>query len=307
MWARALRLLPWLLVASAGCDSFEPASYVQTLRVLAIRADPPEIPSGAESQLTPLVANFGVGADAGLAEPVTYEWALCNLIPRAGVDIDPACVDSDDPAVMTALPTLANGTTRMTMPTRTLTQFGAPDPTGGFYVPVRLRIHNGTETVTAFDRVRWQAGFVPPNNNPTLASVSYVPTDTDGELPDLGQTVALEPLPDDSMPALQLARGGKLRFRAAAAPGSAETYTTFVGDPRQLMTTQATELVRFFWYTSAGKVNNQVTGEERPDTVLDTTEFMSSLDGREGALDVWVVAREERGGNDFLHRRIQIR
>lgn len=302
------RLVCLGLLALGGCDSFDPASYVQGLRVLAIRAEPPEIPSGAESMLTPLVVNFAPNADAGvMGDGIVYEWALCTKIPRVGVDIDPDCVDSNDPAIITPLPTLAGGATRVTMPQRTLTQFGAPDASGGLYVPVRLRVSYGSDNVTAFERLRWQAGFVPPNNNPMLSSISHVPTESDGELPDLGQTVELEPLPDDSLAPLELPLGGKLRFRATAAPGSAETYTTFVGDPRELMTQQVTELVRFFWYSSAGKVGNEVTGEERPDTTLDTTKFADSLMARDGLIDLWLVAREERGGIDFMHRRIHVK
>ena len=293
-----------LAMLLTGCDSFDPASVVQSLRVLGIKAEPPEIPSGAHSTLTPLVVDLGPVYDAGT---IDYEWALCTKIPAVGVDVDPDCFDSDDPAIMTPLPTLAGGSTVVTMPERTLAQLGSPDSTGGFYVPFRLRVHAGNAEVVAFERLRWQAGFVPPNNNPTLSSISYVPTGTDGDLPDMGQAVDLTALPDDAMPPIELPRGGKLRFRATDAPGSGEAYTTFTGDPRNLMTINVTELVRFFWYTSAGKVNNEITGEARPDTVLDTTAFMDTLATRDGMVDVWLVAREERGGTDFIHRRIHVK
>ena len=115
----------------------------------------------------------------------------------------------------------------------------------------------------------------------------------------------MQPLEEGTPLALPI--GGKLRFRASDAPGSSEMYTTFVGDPRELMTQTVTEGVRFFWYASGGKLGVDVTGEERPDTTLDTTEYADSLSARAGLVDLWLVAREERGGIDFLHRQIIVK
>jgi hypothetical protein len=85
---------------------------------------------------------------------------------------------------------------------------------------------------------------------------------------------------------------------------------TFIGDihdPSNITVTTATEAVRFFWYTSAGKFGENVTGEERPDTTLDTTQYTDSLVARDGLVDLWLVVREERGGVDFLHRQVRLR
>jgi len=308
---RCLALPPVLvLLLLGGCDSFEPATLVQSLRVLAMVAEPAELASGEQATLRALVVDQDPQA-AGRA--VSLEWAICDKVPRPGVEIDPDCWKLDSAEFITPLVTQADGSTQVTMPPHTITDLGLPDSTGGLYVPVRLRVRAGGTTVTAFHKLRWKAGFLPANANPRLEGLAYVPTEGDGELPDLGQTVVPQPLPDDSQAPLELPRGGKLRLRASAQPGSAEPYVTFTGDigaisdPSMIMTQNVNELVRFFWYTSAGDIGTEVTGEERPDTTLDTTQYDSSVDARGGLVDIWLVAREERGGHDYLHRQIRLK
>jgi hypothetical protein len=291
---------------AGGCDNFKPASFVEGVRILGIHADPPEVASGEQAMLVPLVVDPGVDLDAGVPD-ITYEWALCNKRPAIGIDVDPDCFDADGGDLLTPLPTLAGGATMVTMPPRTLADFNLPDTTGGFYVPVRLRISAGDTHITAFERLRWKAGFVPPNQNPGAMGIAYVPTGTDGQLPDLGQTVDPQPL-DENTP-MDLPLGGKLRLRGSDTPGSSESYMTFVGDltnPSNVTITTVTETVQFFWYASAGKLDPDVTGEARPDAILDTTQYTDTLAARAGLVDLWLVVRDERGGVDFLHRQIHL-
>ena len=300
------RLLATLLFFT-GCTSFKPAELVEGVRILAIQPMPAEVGSGENAMLFPLIVDPGVDLDAGSSLP-TLEWAMCTKRPDIGVDIDPACFDADTADFLVPLPTLAGGATMLTMPQLSVSDFDLPDSTGGFYVPIRLRITQGDTRITAFERLRWKAGFVPPNNNPSLTGIAYVPTGADGELPDLGQQVDLQEL--DATTPLPLPLGGKLRFRAEDAPGSAESYMTFIGDvtnPANVTITTVTETLQFFWYASAGKIDPSVTGEARPDTELDTTQYTDSLGPRNGLVDLWLVAREERGGIDFLHRQILVR
>ena len=301
-----MRTLVIVTLALAGCTSFRPESLVESLRVLAIKSEPAEVASGATSTLTPLVVDLDPNADG---RTLTYEWATCDKVPPTGTDIAVECYD-DAASALEPLATQDGGTATFTMPPHTIRDLGLPDYTGGLYVPVRLRVTAGTTRVTAFLKVRWANGLQPANQNPALADVAYIPTADDGALPDLGQVVDPQPLPLEPAPPLVLPRGGKLRFRGSAQPGAAETYTTFTGDitdPSSITTKQTTELVRFFWYTSEGKVNNSVTGEARPDTVLDTSKYDESIARRDGVVDLWLVAHDERGGSDFLHRRIQTR
>ena len=302
----AFLTLAFLTLALTGCTSFRPETLVESLRVLAIKSEPAEVASGATSTLTPLVVDLDPNAGG---RAITYEWATCDKVPPTGTDIDVECYDDETAAFITPLPALDGGKATFTMPPHTIRDLGLPDFTGGLYVPVRLRVTAGTTKLTAFLKVRWANGLQPANRNPALADLAYIPTADDGALPDLGQMVDPQPLPSDTAPPLVLPRGGKLRFRGSAQPDAAETYTTFTGDitdPSSITTKQTTELVRFFWYTSEGKVNNSVTGAARPDTVLDTSKYDESVTRRDGLIDLWLVSHDERGGSEFLHRRIQM-
>lgn len=302
-----MRRIAWLLLPFAvACNNFEPASLVNldTLRVLALKSEPAEVGNGEQATISSLVIDEQLGMmDAG---SVTYDWALCTKRPSVGVEIDPDCYDDDMASFLTPLPSLPNGQTQFTMPADLgIMSFNLPDASGGFYVPVRLRVSSGGHQVTGFINVRWKSGLQTPNNNPTLTGIDYVVTGADGQLPDMGQMVDLEPLPDGML--LDVPDGGKIRMRALDAPGSAETYTTFEGNPTSGMTKQVTEQIRFLWYTSAGSLSPDVTGEMQPDTRLDTTKYVDSLATDFGVIDVWLVAVEERGGTDFLHRQLRLR
>jgi len=303
----------WLILVPliAGCTDFQPGTVVDSLRVLDIKSEPAEVASGQQATLTPLVVNLTPGgSDAGV---ITYDWALCTLVPPTGQTLDTDCYDADMGDFLVPLPTNPDGSATMTMPHHTLTDLGTPDSTGGLYVPVRLRVTSGDQTVTSFLRVRWANGLQPPNHNPTMAGLAYIPTTSNGALPDLGQEVDPQPLPDDTQPPLELPRGGKLRFRPTAAPGSAETYTTIYVDPTNMSndtTKQVTELISFNWYSSAGSFNDPVTGQDEPDTVLDTRKYTKSIDPdggeRDGIVDLWVIGQDERGGSDWIHRRVHL-
>jgi hypothetical protein len=293
-----------IAVALLGCSNFDPASLVDpaTLRVLALQANPAEVASNQQATIRSLVVDLNPGMDAGT---ITYDWALCTERPTVGVEIAPDCYDADMADYLTPLPALADGTTQFTMPNLTLADFNLPDASGGFYVPVRLRVSSGNQMVTAFINVRWAAGFEPPNHNPTLTGIDYVVTGSNGELPDMGQMVDTQPIVDGTP--LDVPLGGKVRLRALDAPGSAETYVTFVGSPTSGMTQTVTEQIRFLWYTTAGKLSPDVTGEKAPDTMLDTTKYTDALAGDSDIVDIWLVALEERGGTDFLHRQVHLR
>ena len=75
-------------------------------------------------------------------------------------------------------------------------------------------------------------------------------------------------------------------------------------------TKQVTELISFNWYSSAGSFNHSVTGQDEPDTVLDTRKYTESIDPdggeRDGIVDLWVVGQDERGGSDWIHRRVHL-
>jgi hypothetical protein len=186
------------------------------------------------------------------------------------------------------------------MPERDLEQLGLPDATWGFYLPVRAQVRAGAAAVDAIYRLRYSLGLVPANGNPTLAGVYLVPGEQNAPL----SPAELVPLDEASPPEVHV--GDRLILRAAFTPDSAEDYLVLEGDPRAQETRPVTEILRVFWFATAGDFSEDATGGDRPDTVLTLTQRLPSV-GPDGAVvDLWVVGREERGGTDFTHRTLRL-
>jgi len=80
------RLLPLLLLAVAACDyGFEKQSHVSKLRVLAVRADPPEIMLGAGPVPPVQLTALAVGPHG---EPVEMQYSLCRTVGLPSADLD---------------------------------------------------------------------------------------------------------------------------------------------------------------------------------------------------------------------------
>lgn len=280
-----LSLALFLACAALGCsDNFEPQYYVKDLRVIAVTADPPDIPPGATSTLTTTWANPGGPAP-------TFEWAVCGEPPSpTSGDINPDCAANDMGAPLTPLP--GNGpTVTVTMPTLTIPQLGLPDPSGGFYLPVRALITAGGQNLVSFYRVRYFFGADspnPPNHNPALAGVFTIPEADAGA----AEQTALGP--DDS-PVVHA--GEKLHLRAVLTDDSAETYV----NPLHGTTDPVTEIVTMTWYTTAGSLEHNVTGQATPDTTLT---FDKRLPPSGSPVTIWIVAQDERGGTNVTQRQL---
>src|SRR5262245_52595428 len=86
-----------LLLLALGCvgcvQSFEPAHYVSELRLIGVRAEPPEVDPGARATLTAFVVDESHG-DAGAA---TVRWFVCRLkpAPGSGQAVNPDCFAPD--------------------------------------------------------------------------------------------------------------------------------------------------------------------------------------------------------------------
>ena len=283
---RSTRPSPLVLLAAllggAHCgNDFAPRSYLLGLRVLGIRAMPPEVGPGQTAQLEVLSIDT-------LGRPIDFQWAVCRLPPIAGgPSVRPECASVDTAPY---LEQLGNGPTQaVTMPNVPPTDLGPPDYTNGFYLPVRLRAETTTgepQRVSAIYRLRYALG-TPPNQNPRIADVAVVRD---------GQAVPLiegQPLP--------VRLGEKVTLRATLTTGSVETYQVYNGDPRTTPPETRTETVNIDWFAPAGDFDNNATGEEQPDTTLDLAERPPATGA---TLDLFVVAHDERGGIDWAHRTL---
>jgi hypothetical protein len=282
------RLLIVSLLALAGCQpDFDPASYLkdQDLRVIAIKAEPPEIVAGETTTLTPLIING----------PATLDWAYCTIpaVPGSGNMINEECITSETAPHLVQLG--QGDTMTVTMPeVNPFTgQLGLPDQTTGFYLPVRMIARAGDQKVISFYRLRY--GITPARNtNPVITGLFVVTGDVDGGMPEL--------TPIDPAVPLEVKLTEPLRVRAQVTPESAETYLKLIGDPREMMFEPDQELARFRWYAPAGAISEEVTGEARPDTVLDFAERPPPR--FDLPFQLHVVVTDGRGGTDFATRTL---
>src|SRR5947207_408625 len=86
------RVVVVVVVVFASCmnDDFAPASYVSGLRVLAVRAAPPEVAPGQTTTLTVLSVDTE-------GQAVTLRWFRCLARPLASEPIAEDCVTGADP------------------------------------------------------------------------------------------------------------------------------------------------------------------------------------------------------------------
>ena len=178
---------------------------------------------------------------------------------------------------------------------------GLPDATAGFYQPVRLVATAGDATVPAAYRVRYSLGLTPPNQNPAIAGVFIVPAGA----PDPVPVDQLVPLDEAASPEVHV--GDKLNLRATLVDGSAETYLVPDGDPAAGKTRQVTEVVSIAWYSTAGDLGTGVTGVDQPDTELTFKKYTPTPAPEGTPVDLWIVARDERGGTDWVHRGLLLK
>ena len=273
--------------AQLGCsNNFDPQSLVESLRLIAVTADPPDIPPGATSTLTATWANPGGAAP-------TFSWAECldPPSPTSG-DINPACAANDMGASFVPLAG-DTATITVTMPTLTMTELGLPDPSGGFYLPVRAIMTAGNQNLTAFYRLRYFFGAMspnPPNQNPTLMDVYTIPE------ADAGAAEQTTLGPDDSP---EVHAGDKLHLRAVLTDDSQEMYIDMLQGTKPI-----TEIVTISWYTTAGTFNHDVTGQAEPDTTLT---FDKHLPSSGSTVQLWIVAQDERGGTNVMQRQLTFR
>src|SRR5262249_29079089 len=159
---RRLRLV-LILVAACRSTDFDPASYVSGARVLAVKAEPPEVAPGESSTLTALNVDTE-------GRPVALAWYRCLVKPLPDRPIADECVTGDTPSALMAV---GNGSPLdYTMPVVAPADLGLPDSTGGFYVPLIARATAGDSGLNFGYRLRLASGGQ-RNPNPVLASVAH--------------------------------------------------------------------------------------------------------------------------------------
>lgn len=274
-----------LACAAAGCsgDSDDDPSHVGALRLLAVVADPPEVPPGGATALTATVADPSL-LDAGAPR---LAWSACLLGPAPGSGAtnlaclaSPAGGDGGAPLVP-----LGEGLSiAATLPAFDAALLSPADQTGGVYLPIRLDLGLGATALTAIYRLRITDAAARPANranaNPTIASV----TAGGGALDPAARTVVAGPT---------------VSLAAHLAAGSAEGYQTATCPSPDPCPTEAPSIS---WFTTAGTFDPHSNGDGEPATL--TVPGLGAGASRD--LDVWAVARDGRGGSAVAHRLLTL-
>jgi hypothetical protein len=287
--ARHLVLLAALavLLASGCADDFPSGGTVEAVRVLAVRAEPPDLPPGGETTLTALVATPG-----GDLTGVTLDWSVCD-VGRSGNQANPSPDACSDPALAresqsqaaTGLP--PGDPYLLTVPPLEQLDPDAisqPDATGGVYLAVRLVARRADEPpVVTLYRLRLQLGQTTVNRNPVF----------DGELSIDGQ-----PWAEDAVPSV--APGARLLLEARWEDGAEEDYQLMLpGDePRQ-----GTEVLSFAWFDDQGQVDPEHTGGAG---MFEATWQLPDEIAVGSRVHLWVVLRDNRGGAAWMTRQVEV-
>ena len=262
------------LAAGLGCQNFNdpPVTFVVGLRVLGIKAEPPEVPAGGTTALDMLAVDTTGAA-------IAAAWSDCLVPPLAGEAVNPDCVGAD---ASVRQPIGQGLMLTATMPVVAASALGSPDQSGGVYLPLVAEVSAETSALTSVYRLRL-GGTAPANANPTIATVY--------QLDAAGAMVPLDPNAATPVP-----NGGSISLGVTFAPGSAQTYTAADG-------TTTVETLTTSWFCTAGDFSVEKTGDTQPQTVLNLNQRLPAPGSQ---IDLWAVARDERGGTDFTHRTLQL-
>jgi hypothetical protein len=274
MTARSTVMACVLALAGSGCepDTDLPRTFISGPRVLAIAAEPPSVPPGGSTTVSAVIVGTG-------GETPSVSWVRCRRAPRLGEAINPDCVDT---AQADYLEPIGEGTTITTaMPDVMPSDLGAPDATGGVYLPLIARVTVAGQTLIATYRLRLQTTG-DANQNPDLTGLLLV--DAAG---------ATMPLDAAAPPTVHT--GDRLTLQVAVAAGSVEMYPPPLGGP------PVAEILRTSWFSTAGKFSQERSEGPQAQTVL---ELDALLPAPGNAIDLYAVIRDDRGGTDYVHRTL---
>ncbi len=311
--AKSIGALALALVGGCSGD-LPPESRVDKLRLLAVRAEPPEVMPGMPSALDTLT----VLPPAAAAPSLTYLWMAC--LENSGASSPNACGVSvggnggpstfDAPLPDCATAPSSNLCRIATTPTASYTPSDAAsggqviltvivaDPTAGGAMQCAIDAAGNGGAPTNPDHCivalkRLTVGDNPsPNHNPTLDALLFdgVPAASDPiALPMIGSTTAVT-------------------LDTRRTPGSAEIHSD--GTVEDLLLS---------WYDTAGTLGTTST-EFRPadcddtcmksDPPADSSSSWTAPDASDaaqfapsGEIDFWVVVRDDRGGIGWISAR----
>jgi hypothetical protein len=327
------RIVSLVLAAATICDggacvALDDRTTVEDLRVLAISASPPEVfitdfdnpgvvPNVSIAAL--VIDPFGNGRPVGarvtacpyLVDAVTAATGgnaiLCSdLPPEARREFAVTDFARGVEHTLTATVSFDETTSQV------FAAAGSNDRIYGLTVMTEWEITSGTETVTALKRVRYtqpQMGWGQrPNQNPSLIGVSFFQEDVPG------LTSAPEPTHFELLGTV----GVLPQLSSTSVERSFVTpVATSATDPTPVAKTVARERIRLAYFATHGTFSPAVTSTDpspiyEPGSRRDTTPSKYRMPGpgqnrpANGLVQLWIVARDERGGTSWISRFIQL-
>ena len=291
-----------LLCLTVGCQpSFDRLrSSIDQPRVLAVRSEPPEARPGTQIALEALLVDV-TGPVSGAAA----SWAFC-MKPRPAADSNTFSALCLEAASSSLLP-LVTGADPLTasalLPTAGCAVFGSepappkpgepplraadPDPSGGYYQPVRLTV--GAGQPVAFAQIRLQCALPQapaavaqafrdgyhPNKNPGLTELAFAG----------GATT--------------VARGASVLLFATWPADDAEPYLAY--DLKSSTLQDRVETLRVAWFATAGTLASDPTLHQGG------AEVAWAAPAVPGTAHFWAVLRDDRGGMGWKHLAVEVR
>lgn len=305
IYAAAASMAATLASSLAACkpDIDSRTSLVDSPRVLAVMSEPAEAPPTAPVKLTALF----VDANGAIPQPV--DWAFCDdRKPLAELEpVSPRCLQHTGDFFE---PIGVGAAVSGVIPQKACRQFGPdvpeavnnqppgrpvdPDPTGGYYQPIRILGQSPEGEVASIARTRITctvAGAAPEqltdlkqrnhvNVNPIVDSLAPFDVASASATASVGQVIPLRASWAACTPDMPACTG-------------AEHYASF--DPGTQAVVGRSEGLRLSWFTTGGTFTSDHTGVEEgsADTQSANTWTAPSAPG---LVHLWVVIRDDRGG-----------
>lgn len=271
--------LAWLLLL-VGCSGAldQRLAIVDRERVLAITSEPPEASPGTTATLTALIAS-----PTGMLA-ATPTWSLCTA-PKPPTE-DNAVADGCVTDEVSPLGTSSTITT--TIPVDACRTYGPdvtsagfrprdPDPTGGYYQPIRAAVPS-IDLAFGFTRITCNLA-----NAPGDVAQQYLETYVANANPTLDAPTVASSATSDSDVTLSIG------WPADAV----ESYVYFDPESETLITRR--ESMRLSWFATAGSIAVDASAVDETDlsTAVSTRWHTPS---QPGTVFLWFVLRDSRGG-----------
>jgi hypothetical protein len=331
----AAALLAALLIGGS-CSSFQSVTAVVDLRVLDIRADPPEIYVDDPNQPDPMVSTLTalVVDPLGQGRAVSYSALACpreidsvtaatgrngvvcahNLpgMPPNSLELIPPDMPlaTSDPGPEHDIGFDLNVSRSLLETAFTLDPYGAQ----GFQLPivVQMELAAGSESIVTTKRVIFSRQLddrppQTPNANPAPDRISVYPARD-------AQRNPVSPVDLDENAPIGIQLGGQLWFEPVGA--IAEAYATRAltrDDPPQVVTLDVpAETLRYAFFTSVGyfapaetsTVVSLIRDEDRPH--VEAQYNAPTVMPDDPTVTIWIATHDERGGTSWTKRQLTL-